>query len=285
VDPAHEVSFLPDVSVCIPAYNAERFIGRAIESVLAQSHRSWELIIVDDCSTDGTRVVVQSVQQRVDDPRITLHANPTRLGMGSNWNRALTMASGRFVKLLCHDDVLEEDCLEAQVAAMEKHPSVTLVTCARRIISANGTFLFVRRGFSRSGVYPGRQIVARTMSSGTNPIGEPCAVLIRRETLNKTGPYREDLHYYIDLDLWLRVLSQGDMYFIAAPKASFRMHPGSVTRKITRREMYAEYFRVMERACRETGTRMSPLRRLAVAMKMRFLRMLRVGVYTYLENR
>ena len=125
----------PTVSVCIPAYNAARFIGEAIGSVLAQTCRDFELVVVDDASADDTVDVVR----RFSDPRLRLLRNARNLGLAGNWNRATSEARGRYVKLLCQDDLLRPDCLADQVAVLD-HPGngdVALV-CARRDITPPG---------------------------------------------------------------------------------------------------------------------------------------------------
>src|SRR5258708_29446213 len=109
------MSSQPSVSVCIPCYNGELFIGRTIESVLQQTFTDFELVLVDDNSTDATVAVIE----KFADPRIRLVRNPVNLGMGANSNRALSLGLGRYVKLLCEDDVLHPRCLERPVAVLE----------------------------------------------------------------------------------------------------------------------------------------------------------------------
>jgi glycosyltransferase involved in cell wall biosynthesis len=266
------------VSVCIPTYNAERHIEATIESVRRQTYTDWELVVVDDCSTDRTRDLVQSVRAKSNDPRMRLHVNPSRLGMAGNWNRALSLASGEFAKILCHDDELSPDCLEAQTKAIVDNPQVCLVTCSRTIVDARGAKLFVRRGLKAEGVYAGLGLIRRCLRAGTNLIGEPSAVLMRRATLLETGSFRESVVYYTDLDLWLRLLLHGDLYFISAPKVRFRVHPGSATRSL-QREMLSDYFRLVDSMCAETSIRLSPVERTWLSLKVRALNAARRAIY------
>ena len=108
----------PLISVCIPCYNNEEFIACTIESVLNQTLNDFELVIVDDKSTDRTVSVVKDYA----DSRIKLIQNECNLGIGGNWNKALSCAVGKYVKLLCGDDVIYHDCLSRQVDILE-HPS------------------------------------------------------------------------------------------------------------------------------------------------------------------
>src|SRR5207248_11536007 len=100
--PSHRWDFVPAVSVCIPAYNAIRFIDEAVRSVLAQSFGDLELVIVDDASHDGTAEAAESY----GDARVRLFRNPTNIGAAANWNRVVSFARRRCVKVLCGDDVL-----------------------------------------------------------------------------------------------------------------------------------------------------------------------------------
>lgn len=135
----------PAVSVCVPAFEHARWIGRAIDSVLAQTLGDFELIVVDDCSTDGTADVVAHRR----DPRIRLVRNERNLGAAGNWNRAVGMARAPLVKVLCDDDVLYPTCLERQVAVLAdpRHADVALVCCGRDIVDADDRRLLTRAGF------------------------------------------------------------------------------------------------------------------------------------------
>ena len=151
------VSGRPLVSVCIPSYNGEGYIGRAVESVLAQTQDDFELIILDDQSTDRTVDVIK----RFSDPRIRLIVNSSRLGQMGNWNKALREAVGSFIKLLPQDDLLYPACLEKQTDAFSKpeNEGVALVCCERDIIDDAGRII-LRRSFKKS---------ERTAGTGSRP--------------------------------------------------------------------------------------------------------------------
>src|ERR1700691_6171602 len=94
----------PKVSVLIPTYNYARYLAEAIESVLEQDFQDFELLIVDDCSSDNTAEVVQPFCAR--DARVRFAVNPTNLGMVNNWQRCLDHARGSYIKFLFGDDTL-----------------------------------------------------------------------------------------------------------------------------------------------------------------------------------
>ena len=106
------------VSIVMPSYNTERFIKETIESVLAQSYSAWELIIVDDCSTDDTDDVVN---QYLADERIRYIKNDTNSGAAVSRNRALREAKGKWIAFLDSDDLWEPDKLQKQISFMEEN--------------------------------------------------------------------------------------------------------------------------------------------------------------------
>ena len=134
----------PKVSVCIPSYQGEAYIGAAIQSVLAQTYGDLELIVVDDDSRDATGQVVASCT----DARLSWVSNVRNLGPEANWNRCLKLARGTYCTLLPQDDLLHPRCLERQVAILDSDPQqrLALVFSARQLLGPDG-----RRG------YPGRR--------------------------------------------------------------------------------------------------------------------------------
>lgn len=111
---------IPTVSVLMTAYNREQFIGEAIESVLASSYDNFELIIVDDCSTDAT---VSVARKYTKDPRVHVYVNEKNLGDYPNRNKCASYAKGKFLKYQDSDDIMYPHCLQVMAGAMEKFPS------------------------------------------------------------------------------------------------------------------------------------------------------------------
>lgn len=108
----------PLVSVIIPAYNSERYLAEAVESVLRQTMPNFEIMVLDDCSTDGTRSVAEQLAEK--DKRIHVFSNPQNLGVARTRNRGLTNARGEYIALLDSDDLWEPDKLEKQLALMRE---------------------------------------------------------------------------------------------------------------------------------------------------------------------
>src|SRR5258708_31495373 len=144
---------LPLVSICIPTYNYRHYLSDALDSALAQEFADIEIVVVDNCSDDGTPELVETYCRR--DNRVVFHRNSRNLGMTANFNRSMELARGKYIKFLCADDVLTMDCVGKMVGVLEAHPDVTLVGCRRSVFDQDnrmiGTRAYANRPFSRSG--------------------------------------------------------------------------------------------------------------------------------------
>lgn len=217
----------PKVSVCIPSYNGQNYIGEAIESVLSQTYADFELVITDDCSTDRSQDIIDGYK----DDRIRFLQNTRNLGAEANSNKAISEAKGKYIKLLEHDDYLYPSCLEKQVEILEalENRNVVLTCCGRDIINERGRKILQRKFKGKSGKYDGRQIIKRTVRAGTNIIGEPTAVLIRSDILKETGAFDDTFPYVTDLDLWCRMLLCGDVYMSSEVLCAYRVSPTALS--------------------------------------------------------
>lgn len=222
------------LTVCIPCFNEERYVAQAIESVLAQTYREFVLLVVDDCSTDGTLDVVR----RFTDPRILIHRNPRNLGLYENQNACLALAETEYVKILCADDTLEPTCLSQQVAIMERDSQVVLVFGASSVMTAGGRVL-LRRRFVPVGRIEGGRLIRRILLAGRNPVGEPSGVLFRRSTVVRhqlklrAGVYS----HMADLEFWIQLLQHGHGYALETTQFSFRLHRSAGTPELIRRSI------------------------------------------------
>jgi glycosyltransferase involved in cell wall biosynthesis len=194
--------------------------------VLGQTFDDFELVIIDDDSPDETFAIAGSFR----DPRVRCLRNVRNLGPEGNWNRCLAEAGGTYFKLLPQDDLLAPDCLQRQVEVFESdvNRDIALVFCARRILDAHGRCVLERRHFGRSArQLTGNALFRRCLHRGTNVIGEPGAVMFRRELAKAVGPFDATFPYVIDLDYWLRLLAHGHGYYLPDLLASFRVTPRS----------------------------------------------------------
>ncbi len=217
----------PKVSVCIPVYNCQEFIAQAIDSVLQQTFSDFELLIVDNASTDETLSVIA----RYTDPRIRLLRNKSNIGVEGNWNKAVTEARGEYVKLLPADDFLYPECLERQIKVLEApdNKSVSLVTCARQIVDPRGKEVVIRKFLGGERKFKSQSAINRLVRAGTNLLGEPAAILFKRQFLERTGKFNGAIGYVIDIDLWARILLYGDLYTLPQTLCAFRLSSGSAS--------------------------------------------------------
>src|SRR5712691_12790791 len=120
----------PLVSICIPTFNAARWILDCLVSALAQSYPSLEVLVIDDASTDETVELIRSI----DDERIRLLVNEQNIGLARNWNKCIEMSRGDFIKFLFHDDILYPDCVEKMMRLLLSNENVGLVFSPRDVI-------------------------------------------------------------------------------------------------------------------------------------------------------
>jgi len=223
---------VPQITVAMPVYNGEGYVHLAIQTVLDQTYSDFELLIVDNCSTDGTLEVVKAFS----DPRIRLHVNSSNLGMVGNWNRSVELATGEYIKFLSHDDLLDPTCLEEQIAGFLQHKqeNIGIVTCKKRVINQNGKNVmpgFGLRGQSR--LISGRVAIRKSIRSGRNIIGEPSVVLIKTSTLRESGLF-ELPEFTPDIKMWFKILQKSELYFIDKTLASYRISEKSTSSSVSK---------------------------------------------------
>lgn len=215
---------MPRVSVVVPSYNNERFIAATLEALLAQTYRDFEVLVADHSSSDATAQIVSRFEQ---DPRVTLLHTPAGGGPERNWNRVSRMASGELLKLVCGDDVLHPDGLRAQVQALDAAPRAAVVSSRRRIVTESGTPLIAARGLKGlRGVVEGVEAIRRLVRAGTNLMGEPVCVLMRRASLESAGWWDATYPFVIDEATYVRVLGAGSLVALPEVVADFRVSPG-----------------------------------------------------------
>ena len=147
----------PLVSICIPAYNNAAYIKDTIDSILSQTYKNLELVIVDDKSKDDTVAVIKSIP----DERIRLYENEKNLGMSGNWNHCLELCKGEYIKLICADDMLAPDAIEKEARALTEHPDVVMAESDTRLVDLNGKYKGWYRRYRTKGVESGKKIARK----------------------------------------------------------------------------------------------------------------------------
>jgi glycosyltransferase involved in cell wall biosynthesis len=205
----------PLVSVAMPAYNAERFLAQAIESVLGQSYPHLELLVIDDASSDQTSSIAERYAAR--DPRVRVLRNQHNLHVPKTRNRGFAELdpSAKYVAIMDSDDVCLPDRIERQVAFLESHPSCALVGGHTIIIDEQGREIGRRR-------YPvTHQQIARVITR-YNPIAQPTA-MIRKAALDAVGVYDETFPRCEDYELWMRIAARFELANLDAFTLKYRI--------------------------------------------------------------
>ncbi|MFC4947687.1 glycosyltransferase [Pseudonocardia sp. GCM10023141] len=234
---------IPGVSVCVPVHNGERFLAEAIRSVLDQTYRDFELVILDNASRDGTSDIVRSFQ---GDPRMRVEHYAQLLPEMEARNRAVQLSRAPLVKVVLADDMLHPRCLELEAGAMETDPGLALAAGRQHLLDDQTRVVVPRRGLSGLiGVRTGVEVARRIVRHGGNPIESPGGVLFRREDFFNAGGWRSDRGSVADLDLWMRLLQYGEFVGLDETLGGFRLQSGTAAtmgRKATAAEQ-REYVR------------------------------------------
>ncbi len=211
---------MPTISIVIPAYNAESTIRETIESVQKQTFSDFEVIIIDDGSTDKTVEIINNF----DDERIKVFSYENG-GVSAARNRGISHANGEFIAFLDADDLWTPDKLELQLAVLEKYSEAGVAYSwtyfmyeQRKVIKAGNPVYF------KGDVYS-NLLVENFLAHGSNP-------LIRREIIDCVGGYDSNFPHCADWDFYLRLASYCDFALVPKHQIFYRQSSGSMTSKI-----------------------------------------------------
>ncbi len=218
------------LSVLLPAYNAERTLAEAVESVLGQTHRDFELVLIDDGSTDGTRRLMERFARR--DGRVRIMAHPN-IGMGEALNRAAAAVDADWLVRMDADDVMMPTRLERQVAFVDAHPGLAVASCLVYYIDRRG------RVFARSNTdLLDEQDFRRYLRSSRLIAPSHPGVVMSRRVFTSVGGYRPRFWPSDDLDLWARIAEAGHLILVQPEYLMrYRIHALSVCVSDPRRSL------------------------------------------------
>jgi len=210
----------PAVSVVVRVFNAERYLREAVESVLAQTFVDFELVAIDDGSTDGSVAILEGY----GDPRIRIVSQPNG-GKTAAAQRGLDEARGRYVAILDADDRSAPERLALQAAYLDAHPDVVMVGSALGIIDERGERIGVRR-------YPQSDASLRHAIAVYNPFGHS-TIMYRRDAARKTGGY--DPRYVLeDWNLSLRLMRAGAAANLPQVLSEYRVRTDEVDARLVK---------------------------------------------------
>lgn len=209
----------PDISVIMSVYNGETYLQEAIESVRKQTFQNWELVIINDCSTDLTGEMLADFALK--DERIKVHTNEVNLKLPASLNKAISLCVGKYIARMDADDICLPDRLEKQYRFMEEHTDVALSSCR---------FMTVKDGVYASGGAGGRCDfkALNAMLLVANPILHP-GVIAKAEVMKKF-PYDTTLTCTEDLELWTRFAMENQkMQILPECLLIYRLHDKQIT--------------------------------------------------------
>ena len=236
----------PAVSICIPAYQAERHLPVTFRHVLAQTCADLEILVLDNASTDATFEIARGT----DDPRVRVVRNERVLNLPDNWNRAVQLSRGALVKVVCADDLVHPDLTRRQRVVLDADPSIAVVAHRRHLINDDGALIAGSTGLRHLvGRFDGNAVATRVVRDGGNPIGESAAIMFRRKHFDAVGGFDPRLLFPMDLELWVKLLRHGDFVGLPEPLAAFRASSGSLSAQRLRSQYDEQLQLTREIAC------------------------------------
>lgn len=288
---------MPKVSVIIPAYNCGAYIAQAIQSVLNQSHRNLEIIVVDDGSSDNT---LQALAPYLEQIQLLRQTNS---GVATARNTGLRAARGEFLAFLDADDWWTPYRISTQLAALELFPNAGLVFSDFAVVDQNGTLRMPRGIRWKYGSMGDEKAAAweKIFSDSSSIMWQrgndaqekvltyhgsilprlfqgnfinTCSVLLKREVFDQIGEFDPNLQTEEDYEYWLRVTHKWSAIYVDYPLVTFRLSPGQLTRTDNDERVAKNIFAVIQRTSTAMSAHLQPHQ-----VAMRFAQMyLRLGV-------
>jgi glycosyltransferase involved in cell wall biosynthesis len=209
----------PKVSIVMPVFNGEAFLKQALLSILDQTFKNFELIIVDDASTDKTISILKNFK----DKRAKIIRNKENLGVSKSLNLGIKEAEGEYIARFDADDICKPDRLKKQVEFLDSHPEYVLVSSGAELINASGKIIGKED-------YPSEDKQLRLNLYKRNSFVHPAA-MYRKKAFEKVGGYRNIFNGAEDYDLWFRLMRLGKAFNFKEPLIQRRFFSGVITQK------------------------------------------------------
>ncbi|KKS02247.1 MAG: Glycosyltransferase, group 2 family [candidate division WWE3 bacterium GW2011_GWF2_41_45] len=216
----------PNVSVVMGVYNGEKYLHEAIESVLNQTYRNFEFIIVNDGSTDNTEKIILRYKNK--DDRIKYLKNKLNVGQSKTWNLAIDKSRGKYIARMDADDICLSNRFEEQIKFLNNNPNIDVLGTQYFIINANEI-----KSIKSS-------LVPRDLRDAKPSVHHPTCIL-KKELFVKFGKYNSKFDGAEDLELWYRFYSNGvNFYNINKYLFKYRIHGNNVSVKKIKRQVYLQ---------------------------------------------
>lgn len=217
----------PKISVVISVRNQEKYLIKAVQSILNQSYTNFELLIVDDASKDNSGNILKSIK----DPRVKIITNSKHIGLTKSLNLAINKSTGEYIARMDADDISYPERLKTEMAFLEKHPEIALVGSWVELINEAGKRLSLKR-------LPCTSLEIKNKLIKANQFYHP-TLLIRKEVLLKYGLYDEKFEYSQDYELILRIASHCQVANIPESLLMYRVNSkGAISYEKVKQQAY-----------------------------------------------
>lgn len=248
---------MPLISVVVPVFNGEKTIKETIESVLKQTFKDFELIVINDGSQDLTVEVVEKIQ----DSRIQVYSYPNA-GLGASRNRGIDRSTGEYIAFIDADDMWTPDKLEDQFNALKSHPEAAVAYSWTDYIDEYSQFLGKGGHITVNGnIYP-HLLLTDLLENGSNP-------LIRKQAFIEVGNFDESLSAAEDWDMLLRLAIRYHFIAVSSPQVLYRISSNSMSFNILQQER--ESLKVIERAFNQAPESLQYLKKPSLANLYKYL--------------
>ena len=227
------LSIAPKVSVLLPVFNADAFLREAVESILAQSYTNFELLAINDGSTDHSREILASFS----DKRLKIIDNDGNQGLVYTLNLGIKLARGVYIARMDADDIALPERLALQIRFLDETPNVVLIGGQAEFIDSNSkSFMLCQLPQTHD------EIITKIFSA--NCFVHP-SVMFRANVISNLGGYREEALHAEDYDLWLRIIEHYDVANLAEILVQYRIHPKQISqRKLSLQRIAADQARL-----------------------------------------
>lgn len=208
------------LSVLMPVYNAEDYLNQSIESILNQTFRDFEFLIINDGSTDQSEKVIRDYAQK--DPRIRLVNNPENLGLVRTLNKGLQLAQGKYIARQDGDDISSVDRFEKQIQCLDSFPDVVLVASEFEMINSQGEVIGKTNRFTQPELVPWFLLFY-------NHVGGHSQVMYRKDIVLSINGYSDEYLHCEDYELWLRLAQKDKIVILPDILMKYRVHQESVS--------------------------------------------------------
>lgn len=219
-------NIIPTISVIMPIYNSSKYLWEAINSVLVQTFKDFELIIINDNLVENKKEINESLKiiKSFKDDRVKLLDNKGNIGVSASVNKALGIAQGKYIAKMDSDDINNPTRLRKQFEFLEKHKNYTLVGTLYENVDEEGKFISRNR-------FPTKNFQLKMDMFNRNPFAGG-VVMFRAETLKKSGIFEfHDNDFSEDYDLWFRLAKYGKVYNIPEYLYKYRVYFNNITNK------------------------------------------------------